>query len=85
VLADDIDPGIQEREHVMNPAMYMMGEEEARKDVFKYMAVFYNVRSCRVSLGYIRPVTYEEMRSDTTVQAACKPIKNSPPFVQYLR
>jgi putative transposase len=44
--------------------------EEARKDVFKYIEAFYNVRRRHQSLGYVSPATYEEMKSKTTDQVA---------------
>jgi putative transposase len=44
--------------------------EEARKDVFKYIEAFYNVRRRHSSLGYVSPARYEEMTSITTDQAA---------------
>jgi len=33
----------------------------AKKDVFKYIEVFYNRKRRRASLGYVSPVVYEEM------------------------
>jgi putative transposase len=44
--------------------------EEARKDVFKYITVFYNATRRHASLGYVSPATYEEMKSKTTDHAA---------------
>jgi putative transposase len=45
--------------------MKYMTREEARKDVFKYIEAFYNVRRRHQSLGYVSPARYEEMKSTT--------------------
>ena len=44
--------------------------EEARKDIFNYIEVFYNRRRRHVSLGYVSPVAYEEMYEMNQEQAA---------------
>jgi putative transposase len=35
--------------------------EDAKKDIFKYIEVFYNRQRRHASLGNISPVVYEEM------------------------
>ena len=38
---------------------------EARRSVFEYIEVFYNRQRRHSSLGYVSPVTYEQMRGGT--------------------
>ena len=38
---------------------------EARSSVFEYIEVFYNRQRRHSSLGYVSPVTYEQMRRGT--------------------
>ena len=35
--------------------------EDGKKDIFKYIEVFYNRKRRHASLGYVSPVVYEEM------------------------
>lgn len=44
--------------------------EEGKKDVFKYIEVFYNRKRRHASLGYVSPVVYEEMYEMKQEQAA---------------
>ena len=44
--------------------------EEAKKDVFKYVEMFYNRRRRHASLGYVSPAEYEELSENERKQVA---------------
>jgi transposase InsO family protein len=44
--------------------------EEAKKDVFKYVEIFYNRRRRHASLGYLSPAAYEELNENERKQVA---------------
>ncbi len=44
--------------------------EEAKKDIFKYVEVFYNRKRRHASLGYVSPAEYEEMNEKERKQVA---------------
>jgi putative transposase len=44
--------------------------EDGKKDIFKYIEVFYNRKRRHASLGYVSPVVYEEMHEMKQEQAA---------------
>jgi putative transposase len=44
--------------------------EEAKKDIFKYVELFYNRRRRHASLGYVSPAAYEEMSENERKQVA---------------
>ena len=44
--------------------------EVAKKDIFKYVEMFYNRHRRHASLGYVSPVEYEEMRENERKQVA---------------
>ena len=44
--------------------------EDVKKDVFKYVEMFYNRRRRHASLGYISPVEYEELNENEGKQVA---------------
>jgi putative transposase len=44
--------------------------EEAKKDVFKYVEIFYNRRRRHASLGYLSPAEYEELNENERKQVA---------------
>jgi putative transposase len=44
--------------------------EEAKKDIFKYIEMFYNRNRRHASLGYISPVEYEELSENERKQVA---------------
>jgi transposase InsO family protein len=47
-----------------------MSFEEAKKDVFKYVEMFYNRRRRHASLGYLSPAEYEELSENERKQVA---------------
>ncbi len=44
--------------------------EEAKKDVFKYVEIFYNRRRRHASLGYLSPAAYEELGGNERKEVA---------------
>jgi putative transposase len=44
--------------------------EEAKKDVFKYIEIFYNLRRRHASLGYLSPAAYEELNGNKQKEVA---------------
>lgn len=44
--------------------------ENAKKDIFKYIEMFYNNKRRHASLGYVSPAQYEKMRESKEQQAA---------------
>ena len=44
--------------------------EEAKKDIFKYVELFYNRRRRHASLGYVSPAEYEEISENERKQVA---------------
>ncbi len=44
--------------------------EEAKKDIFKYVELFYNRRRRHASLGYVSPAEYEELNENERKQVA---------------
>jgi len=44
--------------------------ESAKKDIFKYIEMFYNNKRRHASLGYVSPAEYEKMRENKEQQAA---------------
>jgi transposase InsO family protein len=44
--------------------------EEAKKDVFKYVEIFYNRRRRHASLGYLSPAAYEELNENERKEVA---------------
>jgi len=44
--------------------------EAGKKDVFKYIEVFYNRKRRHASLGYVSPVEYEEINENERKQVA---------------
>ena len=44
--------------------------EDAKKDIFNYIEVFYNRKRRHASLGYVSPVVYEEMYEMNQERAA---------------
>ena len=44
--------------------------EEAKKDIFKYVELFYNRRRRHASLGYVSPAEYEEISENKRKQVA---------------
>jgi transposase InsO family protein len=44
--------------------------EEAKKDVFKYVEIFYNRRRRHASLGYLSPAAYEELNVNERKEVA---------------
>ncbi len=44
--------------------------DDAKKDIFKYIEVFYNRKRRHASLGYVSPVVYEEMHEMNQNRAA---------------
>ena len=44
--------------------------EEAKKDIFKYVEIFYNRRRRHASLGYLSPAAYEELNGNERKEVA---------------